>query len=205
MVMKITTIEQQQVAALIADIESRTDAEFVAVLARQSDDYRYIPLLWASFIALVLPLPLLFSPFWLNTADLLMLQWAAFLLMTLVFYIPAIRIRLIPKSVRFWRASNMARRQFLENNLHHTLGETGVLLFVSEAERYVEIIADRGISKLVAQEAWQYLIDDFVAAVKAGKTHEGLMNCIKDCGVILQQQVPATHTKNELPNHLMLI
>lgn len=203
--MKIDLNEQQQVSQLIADIENHTDAELVAVLARQSDDYRYIPLLWASFIALVLPLPLLLSPLWLKIGDLVMLQWAGFLVLTLVFYIPALRIRLIPKSVRYFRASNMARRQFLENNLHHTHGATGVLLFVSEAERYVEIIADRGINQMVEQAQWQNLVDDFVIAVKAGKTQEGLVACITGCGTILKQHVPATHTKNELPNHLVML
>lgn len=195
----------QSTAELIANIERHTDAELVAVVARQSDDYRYISVLWAAAIALLIPLPVLFTPFWLTTADVLLVQWLTFLALAGLFRIPALRIRLIPKSVRYWRAANMARRQFLENNLHHTHGETGVLLFVSEAERYVEIIADRGINQQVAQTQWQALVDEFVAAVKAGKTHEGLTHCLKGCGEILQQHVPATHQKNELPNHLILL
>ena len=201
----ISKQQQQAVADLITTIEQHTDAEFVAVLAKQSDDYRYIPLLWASFFALALPLPLLLLPFWLTPADVLLVQWVSFLVLALVFFIPALRIRLIPKPVRYWRASNMARRQFLENNLHHTQGETGVLLFVSEAERYVEIIADRGISQCVSQTQWQGLIDRFIADVKAGKTHEGLMTCINGCGELLKQHVPATQQRNELPNHLVII
>ncbi|MGB3610205.1 MAG: TPM domain-containing protein [Cellvibrio sp.] len=197
--------QQQSVAELIAEIERHTDAELVAVVARQSDDYRYIPVLWAAALALLVPLPVLFAPFWLTTADVLLVQWLTFLFLAALFRIPALRIRLIPRSVRYRRAANMACRQFLENNLHHTSGETGVLLFVSEAERYVEIIADRGISQLVPQSQWQGLIDEFISAVKAGRTHEGLINCIKGCGTILQQQVPATRDKNELPNHLILL
>lgn len=197
--------QQQSTAALIADIERHTDAELVAVVARQSDDYRYIPVLWAAAIALLIPLPVLFTPFWLTTTDVLLVQWLTFLVLVGLFRIPALRIRLIPKSVRYRRAANMARRQFLEHNLHHTSGDTGVLLFVSEAERYVEIIADRGINQQVEQAQWQALIDEFVAAVKAGNTQQGLTNCIKGCGAILQQHVPATHQKNELPNHLILL
>ena len=70
----------------------------------------------------------------------------------------AIRTQLIPKGVREWRASNMARRQFLERNLHHTDGDTGVLIFVSEAEHYVEILADRGISAQVDDGRWAEII-----------------------------------------------
>src|SRR5690606_6110403 len=158
----------------------------------------------ASFVALALPLPLLLLPFWLTTADVLLVQWVSFLGLALLFFIPALRIRLIPTPVRYWRASNMAPRQCLENTLHHNQGETGVLLFVSEAERYVEIIADRGISQYVSQAQWQALIDQFIGAVKAGKTHEGLMACISDCGELLKQHVPATGQRDELPNHLVI-
>lgn len=197
--------QQLAIENLIATLETHTDAEFVAVVARRSDNYRYIAFLWAAVAALLIPLPALLTPFWLTTLDVLLVQWALFILLSLLFSIPALRIRLIPKSVRYWRAANMARRQFLENNLHHTQGETGVLLFISEAERYVEIIADRGINRLVAQTEWQALIDNFVAAVAAGKTHEGLVSCINGCGEILKQHVPATHQRDELPNHLVMI
>lgn len=197
--------EQQIIARLIANLEQHTDAEFVAVLARRSDDYRYVPFLWAAVIALIIPLLALFTPFWMNTTDILLVQWSSFVLMSVLFSIPRLRTSLIPKPVRYWRAANMARRQFLENNLHHTTGETGVLLFVSEAERYVEIIADRGINQLIAHAEWQGLIDHFVLALRAGNTHQGLIDCINGCGELLKQRIPLTHKKNELPNHLVVV
>jgi putative membrane protein len=197
--------QQQEVADLITEIERHTDAEFVAVLARRSDNYNYIPLLWSAVIALLMPFLLLALPLWLGAFDIAVAQLIVFLVLSLLFRIPAIGIHLIPKSVRFGRAANMARRQFLENNLHHTRGETGVLLFISEAEHYVEIIADRGINQLVEQRQWQQLIDDFVGAVKGGHTHSGLIACISGCGTILRDKVPATSDRNELPNGLVIL
>lgn len=199
----INKLDKQAIADLITKVESNTDAEFVAVLAKQSDDYRYIPLLWAALVALLLPAVLLVSPFWLTTVEIFLMQWAVFFVAILIFRIPSLRIHLIPKSVRFRRASNLARRQFLENNLHHTQGETGVLLFVSEAEHYVEIIADRGINNQVEQKEWQAIIDAFVAAIKSGNTQKGFIECITRCGEILTRHVPSTHEKDELPNHLI--
>ena len=86
-----------------------------------------------------------------------------------------ITVRLIPKSVHYWRAANLARRQFLENNLHHTEGDTGVLIFVSEAEHYVEILADCGIGQHVSDERWQTIVNAFVAGVRAGRALEGFL------------------------------
>lgn len=201
----LTDDQLRDIADRITDIERRTDAEFVVVLARRSDNYSYIPLLWAAAMALLTPLFLLALPLWLTTFEIAVLQLVVFVVLSLLFRIPAVSIFLIPKSVRFWRAANMARRQFLENNLHHTRDETGLMLFVSEAEHYVEIIADRGINNLVEQSRWQKLIDDFVVAVKAGQTHAGLITCIDACGKILQEKVPATREKDELPNGLVLL
>ncbi|OSN68773.1 hypothetical protein BV349_00862 [Pseudomonas syringae pv. actinidiae] len=39
--------EQRQVAEAIDRVEQRTDAELVTVLAARSDDYAYMPLIWA--------------------------------------------------------------------------------------------------------------------------------------------------------------
>lgn len=201
----VDEIKQQEISDLIASVERSTDAEFVAVLARQSDTYTYIPLLWAAAIALMTPVAMIKSPLWFGAMDIFIVQWVVFIAFALIFRIPAISIRLVPKTVRHWRASNMARRQFLENNLHHTKSETGVLFFVSEAERYVEIIADRGINNMVDQQVWQAIVDEFVAAVKAGRIHEGLKSCITRCGALLEEKVPATGDKNELPNHLVIL
>lgn len=104
--------ELQQVAAAIEQVERNTDAELVTVLAAQADDYRYIPLLWASLIALLLPGALLFFSGWLGAWQLLLVQWATFIVLAVLFRMPALTSRLIPRSVRCWRACNLARRQF---------------------------------------------------------------------------------------------
>ncbi|HEX5055681.1 MAG TPA: TPM domain-containing protein [Gammaproteobacteria bacterium] len=206
--MKLLNADQQRkVAQAIAEVERHTDAELVAVLAGQSDHYNYIPLLWAALPALLTPTLLLLSPFWLDAKSIALIQLLVFIVAALLLRIPALAIRLIPKSVRYWRASNMARRQFLDNNLHHTRGETGVLIFVSEAERYVEIIADRGINSKVKQEQWESMVSDFVAAVQRGETLQGFLSCIEACGALLSRHAPATagRNENELSNRLIIV
>ena len=131
----LTQAQQRQVEDAVTRAEQRTDAEIVTVLAPRADDYSYIPLLWASLIALLVPALAHFFMAGMQTYSLLMLQWATFVVLSLIFRIPAITTRLIPPRVRHWRASNLARRQFLEQIRQHTEGRTGVLIFVSEAER----------------------------------------------------------------------
>lgn len=197
--------EQHQVAEAINRVERETDAELVTVLAAQADDYTYIPLLWAGILALVVPGVINYFGDWAGAHTLLLAQWLTFIILSLLFSLPWINHHLVPRSVRYWRASNLARRQFLEQNLHHTGDGTGMLIFVSEAERYVEILVDRGISSRLDDATWQAIVEAFTARVKQGQTLQGFLECIEACGKQLKYHIPATHERNELPNHLIVL
>jgi len=201
----LTESEVQQVAAAIDKVEQSTDAELVTVLAHQADDYHYIPTLWAALLAMVSPGIILLTPFWLGVSELLVLQAAIFIIFALVLRLPFVLRYIIPRRVKIWRASNLARRQFLDNNLHHTVGDSGLLIFVSETEHYVEIIADRGISKVVNDAVFEAIVAEFTQKVKDGQTLDGFLYAVEACGAILIEHVPVTSQKNELPNRMILL
>ena len=77
--------------------------------------------------------------------------------------------------------------------------------FVAEAERYVEILVDRGISRRLPDSTWQTQIDAFTRQVRQGQTLQGFLDCIQGCGAHLKQHLPASHSRNELPNRLVLL
>ena len=130
----------------------------------------------------------------------------SFVVLALLFRWPPLMMRLIPKAVKHRRASRVAHQQFFEQNLHHTKDRTGVMLFVSVAEHYVEIIADKGINDVVEDGVWDKVIADFVQHVKARQVAEGFVTAVAACGKILAEHFPATHDNpNELPNHLIEI
>ncbi|NNA06582.1 hypothetical protein HBN65_07160 [Pseudomonas lundensis] len=201
----LTQAQQRQVEEAVTRAEQHTDAEIVTVLAPRADDYSYIPLLWASLIALLVPALAHFFIGGIQIYSLLMLQWASFVFLCLIFRIPAITTRLIPLRVRHWRASNLARRQFLEQKLHHTQDRTGVLIFVSEAERYVEILVDEGISRHLDDSDWGSIVNDFVRRVALGHTAEGFIACIDASAELLAQHIPKTQPRNQLPNRLVML
>ncbi|MBL7251518.1 TPM domain-containing protein [Alloalcanivorax sp. C16-2] len=196
---------QKRVARAIAAIEKDTDAELVTVLARQADDYRYIPLMWAALLSLLVPLVLAFLPIWLSALETLLAQWTVLVALALLFRWPPLMMALVPRRVKQWRAANLARRTFLDQGLHHTKDGTGLLIFVSEAEHYVEILADRGIAARVPDERWKSIVDTFTGHVKQGEVLNGFLECIASCGDELITKLPATEQKNELPNHLVML
>ena len=196
---------QDALAQAISEQEARTDAEMVTVLARQADDYRYVTVMWAALLSLLVPAVLLFLPVWLTPFEALLLQWGVLLGLAVLFRFKPIQLRLVPRRLQQARAAGLARQAFLQQGLHRTKGATGVLIFVSEAEHYVEILADQGIAQHVPDSEWQSMVDAFIAQLKRGDVAKGFQQCVTACGDKLAAHVPATEQKNELPNHLVIL
>ena len=198
--------ELQQLAATIADVETTTDAEIVTVLAPQADSYAFIPALWAALISLSIPLFLMLIGFELTVPVILTLQWGLLGILTLLFRWQPVLRWVVPQFVQRHRAAQLARYQFLEQGLHHTEHETGVLIFVSELERYVEILTDRGICKVIKDNEWQSIIDHMTSRVKQQQTIEGFIDCIQQSGQLLAERLPPRDTNpNELCNQLIVL
>jgi len=201
----LTKSELEKVSAAIHEVEQKTDAELVTVLAARADNYSYIPTMWAAMLALLSPSLVTVLPFWVEINDIMLIQLGVFIVLAILLRWQPILVRIIPNQVKTWRASNLARRQFLENNLHHTQAEVGVLIFVSEIEHYVEIIADRGVSSHITDDEWAEIVSAMTDQVAAGNTLEGFLSCVNACGVLLEKHLPATSAKDELPNHMVVI
>ena len=193
------------VSAAIRAAESRTSGEIVTVVAGQASSYTGITLAAPALCALVLPG--LAAPFarLVAAGDLFLVQLALFAGLYGLMLIPAIRRLVVPAQLQRAAAGRLAREQFLARGLHLTQGRTGVLIFVSIAEHYVEILADAGIDAKVPQADWQSTVDAFVAQVRAGRVADGFVTAIGRVGERLAAHYPATRTPNELPDHLFVI
>jgi len=197
--------DQRQIAEAIARAERRTDAELVSVLARRADDYAYLPLFWAAVLALAVPGLLQLVLGWPGMRGLLVANVLVFIGLCLLLRNPRLAGWLIPRALRRWRASSLARQQFREQNLQRTTAATGVLIFVSEAERHVEILVDQGVERYLDASARAAIVGRFAEQVRQGRTVQGFVECIEACGEALSQHVPPTHTRNELPNRLVIL
>lgn len=212
----LSDTEKAGLAAKISHAESRTHAQIVTVVAQTSDGYRYIPTLWAALIALSIPgLYYLWSSFssggWVlvETAGisshwLYSLQVLTFLGLGMLFQIPKARLWMVPAGVKRHRAARHAREQFFLQGLHDTEGRTGILIFVSVAEHYVEIIVDTAISSVVDNKIWDDTVEEFIAHVRRGDISVGFASAIEQCRQITWEHFPAPEGRpDELPNHLI--
>jgi putative membrane protein len=202
----ISEQDQQRISEAISSVEAKTSGEIVTVIAQSSDDYQYIPLLWAALLALAVPGLFLFAEIDWFLEYFYVNQLAIFVVSAIIFRFPPVRLWLIPKVVRQRRAHRYAMEQFVLNNLPATKQSNGILLFVSVAEHYVEIIADKGINDLVPDDAWDRIVKDFTELVKKGAIAEGFITAIQECGKHLQQHFPDDKVgRNDLPDHLIIV
>jgi putative membrane protein len=198
--------DRQKIASAITEAERATSGELVAVVAQAADGYRYAPLLWPALAALLLPAFLLTIEPATSAWTVYLAQAASFVVLALLAHLPPVHMALVPASIKRRRASRLAREQFFEQGLHRTQARTGVLIFVSAAEHYVEIIADEGINALVPPGTWDKAVAEFVARVRAGRIAEGFLAMIEAVGMRLAEHFPRhASDRDELPNRLIEI
>jgi uncharacterized membrane protein len=109
-----------------------------------------------------------------------------------------------------WRGATARERaltMFGKLRVWDTEANNGVLIYLLLAERGIEIVADRGVARVVPQTHWQQVIDDMRAAFRAGRFEEGLARAIDAVDAELAEHFPLAEGQlnpNELPDRAHL-
>jgi len=218
------------VEAAVRAAEAGTRGEIYCVLAAESSDYREVPLAWAAGAALLGPALLLLFGVRVTAPEALqgwtaaqvgaaaeaaahnallgavLLQGFLFVAVLLLAMIAPVRRLLTPRGLKRHRVRQHAQELFVAKGLHGTRERTGVLIFVSQAEHMVELVADDGIDAKVEQSVWDEAVAVLVKGVKRGAPAEGFVAAIERCGAVLAEHFPATDDNpNELPDSLVMI
>ena len=197
--------ERKEIADAITAAEATTSGEIVVVAASASGGYYANALMWAAVAALSVPL-LLIHTTQMPIEYIYLIQLGVFLIGAMLTQWEAYRFAIVPAGVKRARAHQRAVEQFLVQNMHTTEGRTGVLIYVSFAERYVEVIADNGIYKKVPYQIWEGVVAKLTHHLARGERTEGLIEAIATCGKVLAQHFPPDQgDKDELPNHLIVL
>ncbi|TIX99580.1 MAG: TPM domain-containing protein, partial [Mesorhizobium sp.] len=76
--------------------------------------------------------------------------------------------------------------------VHRTTARTGVLVFVSIAEHYAEVIADSGIDSRVGQDVWDSVVRDLTAHARDDRLADGFIKAIEATGAVLAEHFPVS-------------
>lgn len=197
--------DSRRVAEAITRAEAGTTGEIVAVIAAESGTYLYVPFMWGALAALAVPFPLIFWTWW-PIQTIYALQIGVFAALVAALMYRPLRLAFVPRSVKVGRAHRRAMEQFITQNLHTMENHTGVLIFISVAERYAEIIADRGINGRVAAGTWDKIVGELTAAIGDGRASDGLVTAIGEVGSHLAQHFPpGVRREPGFTNHLIVL
>jgi len=85
-----------------------------------------------------------------------------------------------------------------------TEGRTGILIYLSMAERRAEIVADEAILAVTDDHTWGEAMAALIAEVRQGRPGDGICAAIERVGVVLSEHFPRSDTDvNEIPDKLI--
>ncbi|PLX80041.1 MAG: hypothetical protein C0616_09355 [Desulfuromonas sp.] len=194
--------ERDRIEQAVQAAEQRTSGEIVPMVVDASYDYPRAEILGAGLFSLAAGISLSWGFFHESLWHFLWLFAAGYFPFKLAIRnLPALKRRLIhPEEIRA-EVEEKAVVSFLEQGLHHTRDETGILILISLFERRVHVLADRGINEVVPPDTWDGIVTTMTAGIHRGDTCDALCVAIERCGDLLEQSFPVKDDDtDELPN-----
>jgi uncharacterized membrane protein len=109
-----------------------------------------------------------------------------------------------------WRGASPRERavaMFGKLRVWDTEHNNGVLIYLLLAEHAIEVVADRGIDRLVPQAEWKAIVARMGSAFREGRFEDGLTQALEEVSALLVAHFPlaAGQTNpNELPDEPQL-
>lgn len=200
-----------RVAEAVQEAERQTAGEIVPCVVERSDAYEEA--VWRGGLCFGLAALALFvcvrqwTTAWLPV-DPLMIGLTALAAggvgALLVLLVPALKRLFAGDALMERRVAQRAAEAFVSEEVFNTRDRTGILIFVSLLEHRVLVVGDAGINAKVRQEEWADVVRRVVSGIRAGRPAEGLIDAIRQSGVLLQRLGVAIRPDdtNELPNTL---
>lgn len=221
--MHLTAQDRARISDAVTTAEQATSGEIVTILARQSDGYSDVALHWAVLGTFLVGALFAWRADWVEAlylvagngwgdrvpvsgllTMLLLVMALAFAAIRLALTSMAVRLMLTPGAIEQVRVRARALALFRTAAEQRTMGATGVLLYVSLAERRAELIADAAIHDRVDPALWGDAMAALVAAMRDGRPADGLVSAIQLVGAVLATHFPpGTDNPNELPDRLI--
>jgi len=92
--------------------------------------------------------------------------------------------------LRSMTARQRALALFAQYGVWDTEDNCGVLVYVNLADHKVEIVADRGIDRRVAQDEWQEICRDMTGGFRHGAFLQSTLDAIGSINALLEQHFP---------------
>ncbi len=100
-------------------------------------------------------------------------------------------LRCLPARLLIKDARRAARAAFLDHGLDNSPERNAVLLFVSRAERYVEILPDRAAAAAIGPRHWGGIVEEFRHSMRNADLGEAVAGSVAKIGALCAAHFPA--------------
>ncbi len=208
--------DRARVTQAVAQAEASTSGEIVCVIARRVSSYPEIPLAWAAAATVAIPplaLAVGLDPLalahaaggWtaghsgaLRTALAVTLgsyalaQALLFAVAAGLVAIPAVRRALTPAGVKRRRVQSAALAQLAAATLAAGTTRAAVVIFASQEDRIVEVVASEAIHAKAGADVWDRAVAAAVDDLRRGAPADGFIAAVALCGAALAEHFPGT-------------
>ena len=109
----------------------------------------------------------------------------------------------VPDLWRGLEARERAEQLFSQLRVWDTSYNNGVLIYLLLAEHAIELVADRGVNRLVAPGAWQAMVTRLGGALHEGRFEDGLTKALEEVSAVLVAHFPESpEASRDEPNQL---
>lgn len=196
----ITQQDAKEIINAVKNVEKKTSAEIVPVIAENSSHYPLASVYAATALSLPAAIALTFyiAPLFYFSAYNL---WVFIALFSLVFMffkgtiansIFLTRFFLDPREADA-EVKEAAITSFYKNGLYKTADKNGVLIYISLLERRVWILADEDAHKKIEQEFWDGCVAAIITGIKQKQFVPALCGTIETIGQRLEAVFPHKH------------
>ena len=215
--------DRKKVAEVIARAEGSTAGEIVAVATPISDAYHDVALHWALVPLFAVLAWAAWRPtaltWWYNDlfggwqpdptfsqllTFLMVLAALKFTIALLILRWMPLRLFLTPTATKHRRVRRRAVAIFKAAAEKRTAGKTGILIYLSLAERRAEIVADEAILKVTDDHTWGEAMTALLTDIRRGRVADGIAAAVERVGVVLSEHFPrSADDRNEIPDKLI--
>jgi putative membrane protein len=186
---KLSQAQQAQIHAATDAVRAQTSARFEVLAVPVSDRYALWPVAYGAFAALITGgLVALLTP--LSLRDGFGIEAAVFVAVSLVLEWLPLKLLLVPRRLKHERARQFAHRAFAARILAAKDRKTGMVVFVSLGERYIELVTDDALDRAIGQITWNRIVGDFTGSVGSAGVTEALISAVDRCGLELARHFP---------------
>jgi uncharacterized membrane protein len=99
-----------------------------------------------------------------------------------------------------------ARELFAHYGVWDTEENCGVLVYVNLADHKVEIVADRGVGRIIAAKDWQAICRTMTHGFAHGTYHDSTLEALRELNALLQKHYPDDGSnRNQLSNQPVML